>query len=118
MSERELLTAFMELFPVDGQVVPLVEIKFRLAAKFGSESVEEMLDKLVEDEVLSRFEFNNTVHYKSKKDIPLTLGGGSSASPAADSGQISALSDLVVALAQSSSDSKVKELLAKYQDQF
>jgi hypothetical protein len=116
MSERELLTAFMELFPVDGQVVPLVEIKFRLAAKFGSEKVEEMLDRLVEDEVLSRFEFNNTVHYKSKKDIPLALGAG--AAPTADASQISALSDLVVALAQSSSDDKVKELLAKYQEQF
>lgn len=128
MSEKEILTAFMEVFPNEGHVVPMVEIKFRLAARFGAEKVDDILDELVTSEVLSRFEFNNTVHYKAKKDIPLSLKGGSSGNngetvPAPEvsvesSGQLADLSKLVVAIAKATGNPTVRQLLEEYQEKY
>ena len=59
------------------------DIKFRLGGKYGQENLDRVLEKLVEKEVLNRFEFNNNVNYKSKEDIPLNLGGATARKVAA-----------------------------------
>lgn len=116
MSAAEMLKDMMGIFPVEGQVVPYVELKFRLGAKYGQDVLDDVLTDLVNKEILSRFEFNNTVHYKSKKDIPLSLAG--SAQDTTDPSQLSALSELVLALAESSSDDRVSQLLDQYKQNF
>lgn len=119
MSEKELLGDFMELFPVEGQVVPYIELKFRLASKYSQEDLDEMLEKLTEKGVLNRFEFNNTVHYKSKKDIPIALSASSSSTTSADGAdQLARLSELVLSIADSLENEEIKKMASDYRENY
>ena len=117
MDEQAILKDLIELFPVENQVVPYVELKFRLGPKYG-EDLETMLKKLVDIEILSRFEFNNTVHYKSKKDIPLKLNTGDSSAAQVDDDQIKELSKLVFALATTSGNKELEDLANEYKKKY
>lgn len=132
MSEQELLQEFIELFPVEGHVVGYVELKYRLAGKYGADTLDEMLEKLIDKGYLSKFEFNNTVNYKAQKEMPVSLDGGGgvrSSAPATptpsgvsqtggNGNQIKALGDLVVAIAETIDDENVKSQLEAYKKKF
>lgn len=132
MTEQELLKHLMEFFPTEGSVMGVQELKYNIIMKYADLSKEEqkeklnefdeLLEKLNEEGILNKFEFNNTVNYKAKQEIPINLGGSSSSkdvpSPSTNDAQLSALSDLVVALAEESDNSQVKTLLDKYKAEY
>ncbi|MHA2172857.1 MAG: hypothetical protein ACXADH_11480 [Candidatus Kariarchaeaceae archaeon] len=119
---NELLIELIDLFPSVGMVVPEVELKFRLAAKHGQDTLDDVLDKLVNKQILSRFDFNNMIHYKSKEDIPITLGGkpaaGGAATAAANGVQLIELSKIVMELAKSANNAEVSDLAKAYQEKY
>ena len=116
---NELLIELIDLFPSIGMVVPEVELKFRLAAKHGQDTLDDVLGKLVDKQVLSKFDFNNMVHYKSKEDIPITLGGKPAAGRAAANGaQIAELSKIVIELAKSNDNTELTDLVKAYQEKY
>jgi len=115
----------MELFPVVGHVEGEKELKMKIVMKYGGEprevvdeklkSLDEVIEELKDQGVLNEFEFNNTINYKAKKDIPISLGRGSTPTPAPGDGkQLKALSELVVALAKTSDNPDVQDLLNAY----
>lgn len=121
-NEKEILLELGNIFTGPGIVTPFVELKFRLSGQFGPDNVEQVLQTLVDKDVLNRFEFNNTVNYKSKEEIPLQLTRGKA--PAASSGssgsseQVKALSVLVLALADEMGNDKVSALADIYKAKF
>lgn len=133
MSEQELLKHLMEFFPTEGSVMGIQELKYNVIMKYADlskddqkqklEEFETLLEKLDDEGVLNKFEFNNTVNYKAKQEIPISLGGGGSSggavpTPSTDTPKIKVLSDLVVALAETSDDPKVKTLLNQFKEEF
>ncbi|MCH8905624.1 MAG: hypothetical protein IH840_00930 [Candidatus Heimdallarchaeota archaeon] len=121
-NEKEILLELGNIFTGPGIVTPFVELKFRLSGKFGPDNVEEVLQTLVDKEILNRFEFNNTVNYKSKEEIPMQLDRG--AAPAARGGavgsseQVKALSVLILAMADEMGNDKVSALADIYKAKF
>lgn len=112
--EKELLTELMDVFPNVGFVVPYVELKFRLAGKYGPELLDATLEKLVGKEILNKFEFNNSVNYKSKEEIPVSLGGSKSAAGGDSSQQLKDLSEIVMAIGKALGNDSVNALISKY----
>ena len=110
MAEQDVLKYLMEIFPAVGSVEgkPLIEMKYKM--QFGGSDdkmteLQDVIDKLKEKGVLNEFEFNNTINYKAKKDIPIALAGAG-----AGGDDLSALKELVLALAAQHDDPKIKEL--------
>ncbi|MHA2251735.1 MAG: hypothetical protein ACXAD7_15330 [Candidatus Kariarchaeaceae archaeon] len=119
----EILKELLDVFPTVNYTVPYIEMKFRMAGKHGEEKLLEVLASLVEKGVLSKFDFNNQVHYKSKEDIPLSLDGSAAAasSTAPSSGQSDQLTDLskiVVELSKTVDNDKIHDLVQRYQDTY
>ena len=74
----ELLRALIEAFPSEGVTIPLIELKFRYAGKYGLEELESLLKELVEKKIMTSYEFNGSLNYKTLKDLPIKLGSTSS----------------------------------------
>ncbi len=120
---RELLLDIGEVFPSVGMVVPELELNFRLAAKYTPAKVKDVLESLVEKGVLTRFEFNNTIHYKAKEDIPINVGESKTEainqeklSPQID--HLRDLSEIVLEIAKTIENPHINELVKKYQDTY
>lgn len=129
MSKQEILKHLMELFPVVGHVEGEKELKMKIVMKYGGESKEvvdeklntldEVIEELKDQGVLNEFEFNNTINYKAKKDIPISLDRGRTPTPSTGDGkQLKALSKLVVAMAKTSDDPEVQDLLKNYTEKY
>ena len=118
--EKALLLEIGDLFPSIGMVVPYIEIKFRLAAKYGQDVVDTTLEELVQMEKMSKFEFNNQLHYKSKDDIPMAFGSTQSASSGNDgsSTQLDDLSEIVLAIGEALNNASVSDLISKYKSKY
>jgi len=119
--ENALLIDISNLFPTIGMVVPYIEIKFRLSGKHGQDLVDATLHKLVESENMSRFEFNNQIHYKSKDDIPMSFGPKSNSSPSIDSNppsQLAELSKIVFAISETLNNSKINYMVKNYKSKY
>ncbi|MHA2028506.1 MAG: hypothetical protein ACW99A_07720 [Candidatus Kariarchaeaceae archaeon] len=114
--QNALLLEIGDLFPSIGMVVPYIEIKFRLSGKYGQEAVDTALEELIQMEKMSKFEFNNQLHFKSKDDIPIEIGKAkTSGSPAGSSNQIDDLAEIVFEIANSLDNPEINELVKKYQ---
>ena len=119
--ENALLIEISDLFPTIGMVVPYIEIKFRLSGKHGQDFVDATLHKLVESETMSRFEFNNQIHYKSKEDIPMSLGGKPKSNPSGgsnNSSQLEDLSKILFAISETLNNSEINEMVQKYKSKY
>jgi hypothetical protein len=64
MTNKELLTKLNEVFPVQAAVVPYIELRYRYGPQFGVEDLESTLKALVDEGILLRYEFNDSVQYK------------------------------------------------------
>lgn len=119
--ENALLIEISDLFPTIGMVVPYIEIKFRLSGKFGQDFVDSTLHKLVESETVSRFEFNNQIHYKSKDDIPMSFGGKPKSIPSSETdnpSQIEDLSKIIFAISETLNNSEVTKMVDNYKSKY
>ena len=126
--EENVLKELIGIFPNEGHVVPYIELKFRLASQCSPKELEKFLDKLIENDILTRYEFNNTVHYKSKTDIPLSLGGKpaspeettmSSTTPTFNGAdQLAALSKIVIELVKNVDNVNLNSLIENYKKDF
>jgi hypothetical protein len=114
--QNALLLEIGDLFPSIGMVVPYIEIKFRLAGKHGQETLDATLEELVQMDVMSKFEFNGQLHYKSKDDIPITVGNkkGSADAPSESSDQVNDLAEIVFAIANSLDNPEINDMVQKY----
>ena len=122
VDEKALLLELGDVFPTVGAVVPFVELKFRLAGKYTTEGLEGMLTQLVEKDILGRFEFNNSVNYKCKGEIPLSVTAKAAPTPASgssngsvDDQRIRDLETIVFALGGVVKDLPTQDLISKYQ---
>lgn len=115
-----LLLEICDLFPSIGMVVPYIEIKFRLAGKHGQDAVETALEELIQMEKMSKFEFNNQLHYKSKDDIPLSFGSvkSTASTSGGSSNQLDDLTEIVFAISETLDNSDVSDLIAKYKSKY
>ena len=119
--EDTLLIEISDLFPTIGMVVPYIEIKFRLAGKHGQDLVDAILRKLVESEIMSRFEFNNQIHYKSREDIPISFGVKSNPNPPNNqtkSSQLEDLSKIVLAISETLNIPEINEMVNNYKSKY
>jgi hypothetical protein len=117
----------MGFFPDVGTTLGEQELKFQVIMKYGQETQEvqkeklnalnEVLNELIEQGILSSFEFGGNLNYKSKKEIPLSIGGAAPA-PATGGDQLKTLSELVLALAASSDDATVADLAKAYKSKY
>lgn len=69
----ELLRALNEAFPSEGVTIPFIELKFRYAGQYGMDKLESMLKELVDKEIMTSYEFNGSLNYKTLKDLPLNM---------------------------------------------
>lgn len=118
--QNALLLEIGDLFPSIGMVVPYIEIKFRLAGKHGQEAVETTLEELIQIGKMSKFEFNNQLHYKSKDDIPIAFGStkSTSSAPVGSSSQLDDLSEIIFAIGAALDNSDVSNLINKYKSKY
>ena len=71
-------------------------------------------------EKMSKFEFNNQLHYKSKDDIPISFGAAKAPS-SGDGGSSSQLDDLaaiVIAMGEALNNTNVSDLITKYKSKY
>lgn len=101
----ELLRALNEVFPSEGITVPYIELKFRYAGKYGGEKLDELLESLVGQGIMTSYEFGGTKNYKTLKDLPMKFGVGSV--PAGNGDMNSDLVKLLKALAEKTGDSEI-----------
>ena len=121
VDEKAFLSDLIEVFPSQGSVVPYVEMKFRLAPKYSPEGMESMLTQLIEKGILTKFEFNNTIHYKAKEEIPVSLGATASSgnnSGSAPSGQMKDLEKIIFAIGTAMNNDNVADLINEYQKNY
>lgn len=114
MSEKELLADLISVFPMEGANVPYVELKFRFAGKYSPEVLDSTLKNLVDQGVLTTFEFGG-LNYKALKDIPV---GGAKAAPASNGGQLDDLGKIIVEMAKHINDASLKALVEQYQSKY
>ena len=69
---------------------------------------------------MSKFEFNNQLHYKSKDDIPITFGNTKSnaSETAGSSSQLEDLAKIVFAIGDVLDNSGVSDQISKYKSKF
>ncbi|MCE7735442.1 MAG: hypothetical protein GPJ54_11230 [Candidatus Heimdallarchaeota archaeon] len=118
--QNPLLLEIGDLFPSIGMVVPYIEIKFRLAGKHGQEALDTALEELIQMEKMSKFEFNNQLHYKSKDDIPIAFGSAknTASSPSNSSNQLEDLAEIVLAIGEALDNPIVSDLISKYKSKY
>lgn len=113
---NEILAELQDVFPTENFTVPYIEMKFRLAGKYGEDKLEEVLLALIEKGVLVKFEFNNSIQYKSKKEIPITLGKRKSAAAGKTPDQLTELSKIVIELAKDNPN--LADMVKSYQEKY
>ncbi|MDH5404343.1 MAG: hypothetical protein OEY49_17725 [Candidatus Heimdallarchaeota archaeon] len=113
MSENEILGELMDVFPNIGARVPYVEIKFKIAGKFGIDKVDPFLEKLENMGILSKYDFNNMLFYKSLKDIPISLGNAAVASGGSPD-QLKELTNIIIEIGKKLNDDSINSLINEY----
>ncbi len=111
---NELLLALNEVFPSEGVTVPYIELKFRYGGKFGVDKLDELLEELVNQDVMTSYEFGGSKNYKTLKDLPLKMGGAKSANGDMNTD----LSKLLKALAVKTGDSSIIDMAENFSKKY